>query len=158
MQRPRSLPNTTRNLGDGPLVFSLRGGMRHGWTSWSYPLVIFRVFPSGVELGPSSRCLWPVVPLWRARFDEMSVVECIVRPKVRSAAGVLFRTEDESSELFLYWCRQAGDLLARLDQLGAPVDPTPRRSGTSAGSDPGLAVGRRSRSPGRASLRHPHGN
>jgi hypothetical protein len=45
------------------------------------PLVALTIYPQGMKLGPAAQWLWALVLLWRARFDELAVVEPVARKR-----------------------------------------------------------------------------
>jgi hypothetical protein len=133
----------------GKPLASYIGGMRRGYTglaSWSHPLVKLAIYDDGVALGPSASVLKMLVPVWRARFDDISVADAIGGPQDDSEVslgslavplsfitrrgwgimtrGVRISTTDRSFAIF--WCMKRDRVLAALRDRGVNVDPEPR--------------------------------
>jgi hypothetical protein len=124
------------------------GGMRRGSTglaNWTYPLVRLRFYEDGLELGPSVRILKVIVPIWRVRFQEISVAEALGGPQPDSAVGfgrlafpfsfvarweimsrgVRIKTFDDRFAIF--WCMPRDQVLAGLQRQSVNVDLQPQR-------------------------------
>ena len=130
-------------------VNTYMGGMRLGKTgiaSWSYPLARLTLYSDGLVVGPSRSVLrLLLIPVWKARFDEIQLAESIGGPQPDAQVspaglfvpfstftryglftrGVRFRTHDGSYVIF--WCFKRDNVLAALKQLGLAVDIHPKR-------------------------------
>ncbi|HUC14773.1 MAG TPA: hypothetical protein VMS00_10010 [Acidimicrobiales bacterium] len=106
-------------------VATYRGGMRLGFTgiaSWSYPLVRLTLYNDGLEIGPAAPFLKLVVPLWRALFQEIDCITMLTRGRAR---GLRFTTRDGAFVIFGTF--RTDPLIQALNQLGARIDPVPKR-------------------------------
>lgn len=124
------------DLGDEVPLCTFRGGMRYGATgiaNWTHPLVTLVVYPSGVELRSTSRWLQVLVPVWRARYEELSVVQSVGRAdpdgthSARApvqARGIRFVVKDGTYVIF--WCYGRDEVLAALDVQRVNVDIVPK--------------------------------
>lgn len=111
--------------------------MRYGLTgvaSWSHPLVTLAVYPTGVELHSTFSWLRFLVPVWRARYDELAVVQSVGRgdpdrsdsaKAPAQARGVRFVAKDGSWVMF--WCYNRDEVLAAFDRQQVRIDAEPRR-------------------------------
>jgi hypothetical protein len=105
--------------------------MRWGWSGighCSWPLATLTLFSTGVELGPTVRGLRLLVPVWRARLDEISVVE-VFQTRFRLASGVRFTPTSGSPVYFgiPYWVLSLADIVSALEGNGLRVDRSPQR-------------------------------
>lgn len=116
------------DLGDALLVASFVGGMRYGYTgiaSWSRPLITLDIYQSGLELRPTHSFLRFLVPVWRARFDEILVVNWMGSPKADTSVvmgltrGVKFTTTD--GDWVIFWCFDRDRLLEVLAGLALTI-------------------------------------
>lgn len=90
-----------------------RGGIRHGRTGLvniTSPLITLAIYPSGIELRSTFRWL-PIFSSWRARYEDLSVVEAIGRPDADKtdppyapiqARGIRFLGKEGGYMIF--WC------------------------------------------------------
>lgn len=114
---------------------SFTGGMRYGnfgVANWTYPLVRLDMYESGLELRATYRFLSWLVPVWRARYDEISAVGWLERPTPDSSAalglvktGVLFTPVDGNWVIF--WCHQRNQVLDALARHGLRIDTARKR-------------------------------
>lgn len=121
--------------GERPL-HSFRGGMRRGVSgvaSWSYPLITLDIYRSGIELRSTFSWLRFLVPVWRARYEELAVVQSVGRADPDGSAnarapvqarGLRFVTKDGSYMIF--WCYNRDEVLAALDGQQVMVDTEPK--------------------------------
>jgi hypothetical protein len=125
------------DLDGGASLHTFRGGMRYGSTgiaNWTHPLVTLAVYPAGVELRSTFRWLQVLVPVWRARYEELSVVQSVGRAdpdgsdSARApvqARGVRFVARDGSYVIF--WCFNRTEVLEALDRQRVAVETEPKR-------------------------------
>jgi hypothetical protein len=76
------------NFDDAAIECSFVGGMRYGYTgaaNWTHPLVTLDMCESGLELRSTFSFLRFMVPVWQARYDEISAVHWLGRPTPDSA-------------------------------------------------------------------------
>ncbi len=97
---------------------------RSGLSNCSWPLATLTVFPTGVKLGPSVGALLLLVPVWRARLDELSVVEVV---HILGARGIRLRTTDGSSVAFGARTLPLDEVLSILGGLGVQIEDSPQR-------------------------------
>lgn len=117
------------DLGGAAPVRTWTGGMkwgRSGTSNCSWPLATLKLFSTGVELGPSVRALLPLVPVWRARFAELSVIE-VIETRFPRSQGVRFTPTSGSSISFGAQRLPLDEVLLALERFGLPVDRTPQR-------------------------------
>lgn len=124
-------------LGDAAPLHTFRGGVRSGRTgigNIGYPFVTLAIYRSGIELRSTYSWLRALVPLWRARYEDLSVVESVGRPDRDGsesakapiqARGVRFVAVDGT--YILFWCLQRDAVLATLAAQPVKVDLQPRR-------------------------------
>ncbi len=131
----------------GQPSLSYIGGMRRGFTgigNWTYPLVRLRIYEDGLELGPSVPILKALVPIWRARFEDISVAESVGGGQPDSAAsfsvmavtfsptqrwgmmtrGVRIMAADGGFAIF--WCTRRDHVLTTLQSRSVNVNSEPQ--------------------------------
>jgi len=124
------------SLDESTPIQTFRGGIRHGRTgivNITYPLITLAVFPSGIELRSTFRCL-PIFPAWRARYEDLSVIEAVGRPDADGtdsarapiqARGIRFVGKEGGYMIF--WCLNRDEVLAALSSHPVKLGYQPRR-------------------------------
>jgi hypothetical protein len=93
----------------------------------SWPLATLTLLSTGVELGPTWRGLRLFVPVWRARFDELAVVE-IIETQFRWAKGLRLIPTSGSSVAFGVPPRlELDDIVTALRSHGVRVEVSAER-------------------------------
>jgi hypothetical protein len=124
------------NLDDEVLDASFVGGMRYGYiggVNWTYPMVTLDIYESGLELRSTFSVLRFLVPVWRARYDEISTVHWLGSPTPDSSAvigltivrGVRLATTDGNYVIF--WCHQRNQVLDALTRHGLKIEAERKR-------------------------------
>lgn len=120
------------NFDDTVLMKSFVGGMRYGYTgfaNWSRGLVTMDIYQSGLELRPRYSFLRFLVPIWRARYDEISEVRWMGRSTPDSTIvtgllvmvrGVRFTTTD--GDYVIFWCTERDQVLDALARRGLTIE------------------------------------
>jgi hypothetical protein len=127
MKKPRayirSLDRRVEGLDLGSTVdASFVGGMRMGGPSgtWrfglnvTWPLVRLSLFPSGLRMEASNRVHSGGIPVWEARYDELSEIQAVGRIPLFST-GIRFRIA-ATNEWVIFW---SPDRPAVLQAIGA---------------------------------------
>jgi hypothetical protein len=124
-------------LDDGVPFHTFRGGVRSGRTgigNVGYPFVTLAIYRSGIELRSTYSWLRALVPVWRAQYEDLSIVESVGRPDPDGsesakapiqARGIRFVANDGT--YILFWCLKRDEVLAVLAQQPVEVDLQPRR-------------------------------
>jgi hypothetical protein len=124
------------HLGDTALIKSFTGGMRYGYSgmaNWTYPLVTLDIYQSGLELRSTFAFLRGLVPIWGARYDEISVVQWLGRPAPDSSIagtltmvrGVKFTATD--GDYVIFWCYERDQVLGALAKRGLKINAERKR-------------------------------
>lgn len=125
------------NLDDTVLLHSFVGGMRYGYTgfaNWTRGWVTLDIYQSGLELRPRYTFLRFLVPVWRARYDEISEVRWMGRSTPDSSIvmglfvmvrGVRFTMTD--GDYVIFWCNERDQVLDALARRGLKIEAEPKR-------------------------------
>jgi hypothetical protein len=125
------------NFDDTVLLHSFVGGMRYGYTgfaNWGRGLVTLDIYQSGLELRPRYSFLRFLVPIWRARYDEISEVRwmggstpdsSIVMGLLVMVRGVRFTTTD--GDYVIFWCTERDQILDTLARRGLKIEAARER-------------------------------
>ena len=111
-------------LKDDPVQLSFVGGMRYGMTglaNWTWPMVRLNLLEEGICLCPSARWLKPLVPIWEARYGEMTEVRSV--GTTRMTCGVRFTTS--TGDWVIFGTLDRPRVLAALQQRGLLVELEP---------------------------------
>jgi hypothetical protein len=112
-------------IDEGAPLHRFRGRMmygRKGFRSTTYLFVTLVVYGSGIELRSTYSWLSRIVPIWRARYEELSVVQSVGRPDPDGgesakaplqARGVRFILNDG---YLIFWCLNRDAVLAALSE------------------------------------------
>jgi hypothetical protein len=99
---------------------TFRGGFRHGISQATPPLITLAIYESGIELRSTFRWL-SIFPPWRARYEDLSVIEAVGRPdadgtdSARAPAQVRgIRFVGKSGGYMIFWCDNRDEVLAAL--------------------------------------------
>lgn len=122
--------------GDTVLERSFTGGMRYGFmgiANWTSPLVTLDMYGSGLELRSTYSFLRFLVPVWRARYDQISSVGWLGRPAPDSSAGaglVMVRgvmLTKSNGDWVIFWCPRRNEVLDSLARHGLRIEPERKR-------------------------------
>jgi hypothetical protein len=103
-----------------PPTLYFTGGMRSPWFTASWPLARLSVFPWGVHMDGSASWLRTALPVWEARFDELTKIEP-GRGRLGSYVAVRFKTRS-AADWAIFWApRNAGRVLDEIERLGVTV-------------------------------------
>ncbi len=107
--------NETRG---GPPEKTFVGGLWSGTGSAIWPLARLRFFGWGIGVRASTRLLGWLVPVWDARYEELSGAQLIWAPV--ASRGVCFLLT--AADPVVFWSRRGPDILDHLQVHGVPVD------------------------------------
>jgi hypothetical protein len=121
------------SLDESTPIQTFRGGTRHGISNWTYPLITLAIYPSGVELRSTFR-LFPFFAPWRARYEELSVIEAVGRSDADGTpSGVApiqargIRLVGKSGGYRIFWCYNRDEVLTALSSHPVTIEYEPKR-------------------------------
>lgn len=79
------------------------------------------VFDWGIHLGPISRAVSLVVPVWEATYDELGVIRPVVFGHRRHISTLRFFLQREESQWVLFRTRDIEAVMGALEGAGARV-------------------------------------
>lgn len=112
---------------EGKATRSFIGGMCLGGvfrgTNATWPLARLDLFSNGFRIRPSTWLLRPLLPVWEARFDELSGIELV---EGFAGQGLRFRIREDSNWV-VFWSLSPAKVVAALSEQGVLVDPDVKR-------------------------------
>jgi hypothetical protein len=124
------------SLDESTPIQTFRGGIRHGRSgivNISHPLVTLAIYASGVELRSTFGWL-PIFPSWRARYEDLSVIEAVGRPDADGTDNALapnqargIRFVGKVGGYMIFWCFNRDEVLAALAAHPVRIDYEARR-------------------------------
>jgi hypothetical protein len=110
------------DLGDLEVQGSFLGGLRLNGFDGTWPLVRMDLFASGLRLGPSKTPVRRIIPVWEARWSEVTDIRVSGRlPMLFS--GVRFTAGREDWAIF--WSPNRRPVIAALWSMGLQVTDEP---------------------------------
>ena len=91
----------------------------------SWPLARLKLFPGGIRLQPSAWLFSIIVPVWEARYDELTEVQAVGRIPLITT-GIRFRV-GTGEDWIIFWSFNRARILRQLIELGVAAGTTPGR-------------------------------
>ena len=104
---------------------SFFGGMRRGGYNATIPLVRLKLFPEGLRLESSSRLLRKLVPVWEAKYREITEAKAVGNTPLFST-GVRLKV-GALDEWVIFWTVRREGVMAAIAEHGVTVDTRPSR-------------------------------
>jgi hypothetical protein len=101
------------------------GGMRLKSFNATLPLVRLDLFEDALRMRSSIRLLNRLVPVWEARFEELTEVRAIGGSSIFTS-GIRFRVHP-TSDWVIFWTSARPNVLSRIEALGLSVNRDPLR-------------------------------
>jgi hypothetical protein len=101
------------------------GGMRLKTFNATLPLIRLDLFEDALRMRSSIRLLNRLIPIWEARFEELSEIRAIGGSSIFTS-GIRFRA-CATSDWVIFWTGSRPKVLSGLEALGLNVNRDPLR-------------------------------